>query len=102
MGEITTAHIAVLVGLLGIVMPVVTALVMFLLQRMFGSGDKATDEIDELKDKVHALELAQVGQYATKADVEALRRDIRGEFERLGVLLQPVFKQFQANAVMQS
>lgn len=100
MGEITTTHITMIVAMLGLVVPLLTALAMFLLQRLFGSGDKAGAEIDELKEKVHALELAQVGQYATKQDVELLRRDIRGEFDRLSKMLAPVFAQFHTNPVL--
>ena len=101
MGEMTTGHVALLLTAFGLGVPVLTALAMFLLQRLFGTGDKAGAEIDELKEKVHALELAQVGQYATKQDVESLRRDIRGEFDRLGKMLAPVFSQFNTNAVFQ-
>ncbi len=98
MGEITTAHLALIFTALAIIVPILTALAMFLLQRIFGAGDRSGEEIDELKDKVHALEVLQVGQYATRQDVESLRRDIRGEFDRLGKMLAPVFKQFTANA----
>lgn len=98
--EVTTAHLALIFTALAIVVPILTALAMFLLNRMFGAGDKAGDEIEHIKEKVHALELAQVGQYATKQDVDSLRRDIRGEFDRLGKMLAPVFKQFTTNAVL--
>lgn len=98
-GEITTAHLALGLTILGMVTSAGTALGLFALQRLFGGGDKAGAEIDELKEKVHALELAQVGQYATKQDVESLRRDIRGEFDRLAKMLAPVFSQFHANPV---
>ena len=98
--EITTAHLALIFTALAIVVPILTALAMFLLNRMFGAGDKAGDELNELKEKVHALELAQVGSYVTKTDLESFRGEIRGRFDQLTKLLQPVFRQFNANAVL--
>ncbi|GEM_PF-7108719 len=100
MGEITVGHLALFVTVGGIVVSLLSTLGIFLLQRIFGSGDRSNAEIDELKEKVHALELAQVGNYATKQDMESLRRDIRGEFDRLAKMLQPVFRQLNVNAVI--
>lgn len=100
MGEITTAHLALIATVLALIVPILTALAMFLLQRVFGAGDRSSEELDELKEKVHALQLAQVGHYVTKADLESFRGEIRGRFDQLTKLLQPVFRQFNTNAVM--
>lgn len=100
MDQITPAHLMMIVGALGLFMPAMTAVMMFLLQRVFGAGDRSSNEIGELKEKVHALELAQVDRYVTKTDLEAFRGEIRGRFDQLTKLLQPVFRQFSANAVM--
>ena len=99
-GEITTAHIALILTVLALVVPVLTAIAMFLLQRIFGTGDKASAEIDELKEKVHALELAQVGQYATKPDLEALRTEVRQGFAGLRADVNQILKHFSPNAVL--
>lgn len=85
--EITTAHVALFIAAMGIVSSVGTALGLFFLQRVFGAGDKSGDEIDELKDKVHALELAGLNginqtrehvasQFATKEDIRRLERHL--------------------------
>lgn len=85
--EITTAHLAMFIAIGGIVTSAGTALALFLLQRLFGSGDKAGDEIAGLKEKVHALELAGLNglsqtrehvasQFATKKDIERLERHL--------------------------
>lgn len=109
--EITTAHVALFIAAMGIVSSVGTALGLFLLQRMFGAGDKSGNEIDELKDKVHALELAGLNaqnhtrehvaaQYATKGDIGELKETVRGfaeaqrqYHEALMTLLNPIANQ---------
>lgn len=109
--QITTAHLAVFIAAGGIVTSVGTALALFLLQRLFGSGDKAGVEIDELKDKVHALELAAerahnhtrehvAAQFATKTDIAELKETVRGfaqsqqqYHEALMTLLTPIANQ---------
>lgn len=99
-GEITTAHLALIGAILAIIVPIFSALAFFVLQRIVGAGDKSGDEMSRLKEQVHALELAQVDRYVTKTDLEAFRGEIRGRFDQLTKLLQPVFRQFSTNAVM--
>ena len=109
--EITTAHIALFIAAMGIVSSVGTALGLFLLQRMFGAGDKSGEEIKELKDKVHALEVAGLNglnqtrehvasQFATKGDIGELKETFRGfaesqrqYHEALMTLLSPIANQ---------
>lgn len=109
--EITTAHIALFIAAMGIVSSAGTALVLFLLQRMFGAGDKSGEEIKELKDKVHALEVAGLNglnqtrehvasQFATKGDIGELKETVRGfaeaqrqYHEALMTLLSPIANQ---------
>lgn len=109
--EITTAHIALFIAAMGIVSSVGTALGLFLLQRMFGAGDKSGEEIKELKDKVHALEVAGLNglnqtrehvasQFATKGDIGELKETVRGfaeaqrqYHEALMTLLSPIANQ---------
>lgn len=98
--QVTTSHLALLLTLLAIFVPVLSAVAMFALQRIFGAGDSSSKELEALKEKVHALEIAQVGQYVTKPDLDQFRSEIRQRFDQLTKLLQPVFRQFNANAVM--
>jgi hypothetical protein len=115
--QITTAHLAVFIAAGGIVTSVGTALALFLLQRLFGSGDKAGAEIDELKDKVHALELSAeraqtnarehvASNFATKDDIKRLERHLEGfataqrEYhETLQTILRPLADQLTVAAV---
>ena len=100
MNEVTPAHLMMVIGALGLVVPAITAIMMLMLQRMFGGTDKASAEVGALKEKVHALELAQVSQYATRQDVESLRKEIRDRFTGLENLMAPILKQMGFNAVM--
>lgn len=102
--SITPADVMMLVGVVAIVMPVLTALGLFLLNRLFG-GD------DDLRNKVHALELAAeksqnhtrehvAAQYATKGDIGELKETVRGfaeaqrqYHEALMTLLNPIANQ---------
>lgn len=102
--EISTAHIALFLAGMGIVSSVGTALALFLLNRLFGGGD-------DLRNKVHALELAAeksqnhtrehvAAQYATKGDIRELKEQLQ-EFSRsqsqyheaLMTLLTPIANQ---------
>lgn len=91
MSEITTGHLMVLVGVVGLIVPVLTALALFLLQRIFGGGD-------DLLKKVHALELAQVGQYATRADMETFRTEVRAQFQALRADVNRMLAHYSPNA----
>jgi hypothetical protein len=111
MSDVSTSHVALILTVFGIGMPTLTAIALFLLQRLFGSGDKAGAEIDELKDKVHALELAAerahnhtrehvAAQFATKTDIAELKETVRGfaqaqqqYHEALLALLTPIANQ---------
>lgn len=95
-GEITTAHVAVMVATLGVVVPIFTALGLFLLNRLFGGGD-------DLQKKVHALELAQLkadtatrdhvaNHYATQDDIRRLERQIDGLGTRISEYTATVAK----------
>lgn len=109
--EISTAHIALFIGGAAIISPILTALALFLLGRLFGAGDKSGADIVAIKDKVHALELAAeksqnhtrehvAAQYATKGDIRELKDQLQ-EFSRaqsqyhetLMTLLTPVANQ---------
>lgn len=113
-GEITTAHIALVIGVATIFTSVLTALALFLLQRLFGGGD-------DLKNKVHALELAVeksqtqarehvADRYATRDDVHRLegviQTAIAGMNTRMSeytaavtAMLGPISEQLGVNAV---
>jgi hypothetical protein len=109
--QITTAHLAIGVAMVGVMAAIGTPIGLFLLQRMFGSGDKAAGEIKELKDKVHALEVAGMtgliqtrehvaAQFATKTDIAELKETVRGfaqsqqqYHEALMTLLTPIANQ---------
>jgi hypothetical protein len=119
--QITTAHLAVFVAAGGVVTSVGTALALFLLQRLFGTGDKAGAEIDELKDKVHGLELAVeksqltarehiADRYATREDMRRLEGVIQAATENMNArmseytaavtaVLGPIGEQLGVNAV---
>jgi hypothetical protein len=90
-GEITTAHVAIMVATLAVVVPIFTALAMFLLTRLFGGGD-------DLRNKVHALELAQVAQYATRNDLETFRDEVRAQFSALRADVNTMMKHYSPNA----
>ena len=114
--EITTAHVMMMVGVVAIVMPVLTALVIFLLNRLFG-GD------DDLRNKVHALELAVekaqtqarehvADRYATRDDVHRLETVIQTAIAGMNTrmseytaavtaMLGPISEQLGVNAVRQ-
>ncbi len=100
MGEITTAHLALIASVLAIVVPILTALAIFLLQRLFGAGDRSGEELDELKEKVHALEIAQVGQYATKPDLDTFRNEVRQSFTELRNDVNQLLRHFSPHAVL--
>lgn len=89
--EISTAHIALFLTGMGIVSSVGTALVLFLLNRLFGGGD-------DLRNKVHALELAQVAQYVTRADMETFRAEVRGQFMALRADVNKMLSHYSPNA----
>lgn len=109
--ELTTAHVALIFTALALIVPVLTALAMFLLQRLTGAGDKSGVEIDGLKNKVHALELAGLNglnhtrehvaaQYATKEDIRNLEAQMVKSLEAQGryhdalmTLLTPIANQ---------
>lgn len=108
-GEITTAHVMMMAAGLAIIVPVFTALVMFLLNRLFGGGD-------DLQKKVHALELAQLkadtatrdhvaSHFATQHDISRLERQIEGLGTRISEytaavaeLLGPLAKRLNLDA----
>lgn len=112
--EISTAHIAIIVGVLGLGVPVLTALAIFLLNRLFGGGD-------DLRNKVHALELAVersqstarkhiADKYATRDDVRRLEGVIQTATENMNArmseytaavtaVLGPISEQLGVNAV---
>lgn len=111
MGEITTAHIAILIGVVGLFSPIATGVAILFLQRLFGGGDS-------LRNQVHAIELAQkdmearirghVGdQFATKDDIRRLEGLIAnfGEsqkqyHESLLAVLQPLANQLIVSPVV--
>ena len=121
MNEISTAHIALFFTGMGIVTSVGTALGLFLLQRIFGAGDKSGSDISALKDKVHALELADAqsqnstrehvaDRYATREDVRRLETVIQTATENMNArmseytaavtaMLGPISEQLGVNAV---
>jgi hypothetical protein len=85
--EVSTGHIALILTAFGIGMPLLTGLTLFLLQRLFGGGD-------ELRNKVHALELAVeraqsqarehvADKYATRDDVRRLETVIQTATETM-------------------
>ena len=100
MGEITTAHLALIASLLAIIVPIFTAVAMFLLNRIFGAGDRSGKELNEIKEKVHALELAQVGQYATKPDLDTFRNEVRQSFTELRNDVNQLLRHFSPNATL--
>lgn len=90
--QITTAHLAVFIAAGGIVTSVGTALALFLLQRLFGSGD-------DLRRKVNELEVEMVryrsetrehvaDKYVTKEDLERVERTVENSFQQLGERMQ--------------
>lgn len=90
--EVSTGHIALILTAFGIGMPVLTALALFLLQRLFGGGD-------ELRRKVNALEVEMVryrsetrehvaDKYVTKEDLERVERTVESSFRQLGERMQ--------------
>jgi hypothetical protein len=103
-GEITTAHVAIVLAL---AMPVLTVF----LQRWLGVGAESRTEMATIREKVHALELAGMAaqtntrehvaaQYATKGDITELKEQLRtyGDAQRqyheaLMTLLTPVANQ---------
>lgn len=91
MSEITTAHLALGIAAMGVVSSVGTVVGMFILNRLFGGGD-------ELRNKVHALEVAQVSQYATRADIDAFRTEVRGQMASLRADMNRVLAHFSPNA----
>ncbi len=121
MNEISTAHIALFITGMGIVSSVGTAIGLFLLQRIFGAGDKSGTDISALKDKVHALELADAqsqnstrehvaDRYATREDVRRLETVIQTATENMNTrmseytaavtaMLGPISEQLGVNAV---
>lgn len=99
-GEITTAHLALIGAILAIIVPIFSALAFFVLQRIVGAGDKSGDELNKLKEQVHALELAQVGQYATKPDLDTFRTEVRESFAHLRGDVNQLLRHFAPNAVL--
>lgn len=114
--SITPAHLMMIIGVVAIVMPVLTALGLFLLNRLFGGGD-------DLRNKVHALELAVeksqtqarehvADRYATRDDVHRLESVIQTAIAGMNVrmseytaavtaMLGPISEQLGVNAVRQ-
>lgn len=114
MNDISTAHIALFIAAIGIVSSVGTGLGLFLLNRIFG-GD------DDLRNKVHALELAVeksqstarehvAARYATREDVRRLEGVIQTATENMNArmseytaavtaVLGPISEQLGVNAV---
>lgn len=73
-------------------------LILLVLNFAFGRGDKSSAKIDELEAKVHALELAQVGQYVTKGDMDLFRTEVRGHFQALRNDFNRVLAHYGPNA----
>lgn len=97
-GQITTAQLALMLTLVGIFVSVLSTLGMFLLQRLFGSGDKAGAEITTLRDRLHAVELGMVAQYATRSEMEMFRNEVRTQFEALRKDVNKILSHFSPNA----
>ena len=109
MDQITPAHIMMIIGVFAIVVPILTVIGMFFLNRLFGSDDA-------LKNQVHALELAQMAmearigasvrdEYATKEDIRRLEASIGqlGESQRqyteaVQAMLKPIAAQLVISA----
>ena len=119
--ELSVGHIMMLVAVVSIPASFLTAIALFLLQRIFGAGDKSGTDIAALKDKVHALELANAesqnstrehvaDRYATREDVRQLQAVIQTAIENMNVrmseytsavtaMLGPISEQLGVNAV---
>ncbi len=91
MGEITPAHVMMVLGAFGLVVPVLTAVALFLLNRLFGGGD-------DLRNKVHALEIAQVAQYVTRTDMDTFRREVVGQLQALRADVNKMLSHYSPNA----
>lgn len=81
MTDISTGHIALLLAAFGLGVPVLTALALFFLNRLF-SGD------DDLRNKVHSLELAVEKAQAQAREHVADRYATRDDFHRLETTIQ--------------
>jgi hypothetical protein len=109
MDQITPAHIMMIIGVFALIVPILTAIAIFFLNRFSGSGDA-------LRNQVHALEIAQRdmeariganvrGEYATKDDIRRLEATI-GQFcesqrqytEAVQAMLKPIAEQLVISA----
>jgi len=89
--QFTTTHMMMLIAVASLVTSVGTGLMLFLLNRLFGGGD-------DLRNKVHALEIAQVAQYVTRTDMETFRTEVRGQFTALRADVNRLLAHYSPNA----
>lgn len=89
--QFTTTHMTMLIAVASIVTSVGTAIALFLLQRLFGGGDY-------LRNKVHALEIAQVAQYVTRTDMDTFRREVVGQLQALRADVNKMLSHYSPNA----
>ncbi len=89
--QFTTTHMTMLIAVASIVTSVGTAIALFLLQRLFGGGD-------DLRNKVHALEIAQVAQYVTRTDMDTFRREVVGQLQALRADVNKMLSHYSPNA----
>ncbi len=92
--QITTAHLALFIAAMGVVSSVGAGLMLFFLNRLVGGGD-------ELRNKVHALELAQVAQYVTRTDMDTFRREVVGQLQALRADVNKMLSHYSPNASFQ-
>mgnify|MGYP000845569870 CR=1 FL=1 len=110
MGEITVGHLALFVTIGGIVVSMLSTLGMFLLQRLFGTGDNAAADQRSLEQRVTKLEseralhesekelqrfrmMEHVAEaFATMKQVDELSKKLDDSLGRLERIVVPIFK----------
>ena len=81
MGEISTGHVALILTALGLMVPVLSALSIFLLQRLFSAGDKSGDRYDALQKSLSELTLQLANLRTELAQQEIARqKDLEARF----------------------